>query len=559
LANIESGDRNIVSRVDKDSQGKTLAQGGNADEISQGNFQIQTATWRDFAKQAGVDTDQFPTAMSAPRDVQARVASVIPLSRFGPRTQTMLRQQFGPLDAGQTIGALGAALAPKAPPGQATAPTMAPVTIPPAPGAGAGARPALPPPEAPIAPGAGGAQTAGPGAPTGTVIPPSPPGSAADVEAIKAGMIGAGANPTTLAPGGGSAPAALPGAVVTAQAAQPSSPQFQMRPLTPTEQAQTSYTLDPQTQRNINALKAGAYNTKLMKEALDAENTAVTARREKADAARLAIESAERKSWETQARPATDADLAAQSIPREHNVTYQIDNTGKITTGAVPLDPRLVNYALKEQERYQKDYAEPGDKVAPLHGILDQMEALDRKIKTDPGGGQGGLGSETARKLRTFLTARGYGDQGFTDTTANQEAYNTLHNQLVLRLKGLSGTSLGNMSNTDLAFLDASGPGLNLTPEGRMRTTAALRQILTYQKNLYDAATDAIHDPKGDFTLRYLNEKISKVPPAIPTFPGFNVPKEIGQAWMEHNKPKRGTAYYGSDGQLRVWGVDPLQ
>jgi hypothetical protein len=68
---------------------------------------------------------------------------------------------------------------------------------------------------------AGTAQTAGPGAPTGTAIPPSPPGSAADVADIKAGMVAAGADPTTLAPGPGSSPAAQPGAVVTAQAGPP--------------------------------------------------------------------------------------------------------------------------------------------------------------------------------------------------------------------------------------------------------------------------------------------------------------------------------------------------
>jgi hypothetical protein len=106
LADIESGDKNIVSGVDKDSKGLTLAQGGNPSEISQGHFQIQTATWRDFAKQAGVDVNQYPTAMSAPREVQAQVASVIPLSRFGPRTQTLLRSRFGPLDTNQTVGAL---------------------------------------------------------------------------------------------------------------------------------------------------------------------------------------------------------------------------------------------------------------------------------------------------------------------------------------------------------------------------------------------------------------------------------------------------------------------
>ena len=46
--------------------------------------------------------------MSAPRDVQARVASVIPFKRFGPRTQTMMRQQFGNLDRNATVGELAA-------------------------------------------------------------------------------------------------------------------------------------------------------------------------------------------------------------------------------------------------------------------------------------------------------------------------------------------------------------------------------------------------------------------------------------------------------------------
>ena len=106
LASIESGDQNIVSGTDKDSKGLTLAQGGNPAEISQGHFQINTPTWHDFAGQAGVDVNQYPNAMSAPRDVQARVASVIPFSRFGPRTQTLMRSRFGPLDSSQTVGTL---------------------------------------------------------------------------------------------------------------------------------------------------------------------------------------------------------------------------------------------------------------------------------------------------------------------------------------------------------------------------------------------------------------------------------------------------------------------
>jgi hypothetical protein len=46
--------------------------------------------------------------MSAPRDVQQQVASLIPLSRFGGRTQKLLAQQYGPLDKTATLGALDA-------------------------------------------------------------------------------------------------------------------------------------------------------------------------------------------------------------------------------------------------------------------------------------------------------------------------------------------------------------------------------------------------------------------------------------------------------------------
>ena len=151
LAQIESGDKNIVSGVDTDSQGRTAAQGGNASEISQGHFQIQTATWRDFAKQAGVDVSQYPNAMSAPREIQAQVASVIPFSRFGPRTQKLMRQQFGDFDSNRTVGelaGLGPRVAPAAPGARAATPPVvaAPVAPPPILNPNAGPRIGLAPP-----------------------------------------------------------------------------------------------------------------------------------------------------------------------------------------------------------------------------------------------------------------------------------------------------------------------------------------------------------------------------------------------------------------------------
>jgi len=44
---------------------------------AQGYYQITNPTWRDHAQSAGVDLSQYPTAMSAPRDVQRAVADKI--------------------------------------------------------------------------------------------------------------------------------------------------------------------------------------------------------------------------------------------------------------------------------------------------------------------------------------------------------------------------------------------------------------------------------------------------------------------------------------------------
>lgn len=100
LANIESGDRNIPSEVDGDPAGPGTR--------SQGHFQITTPTWQEFAGKAGVDVSTYPNAMSAPREIQQQVAAVIPFKRFGPRTQRLMTEKYGPLDRNATIGDLAA-------------------------------------------------------------------------------------------------------------------------------------------------------------------------------------------------------------------------------------------------------------------------------------------------------------------------------------------------------------------------------------------------------------------------------------------------------------------
>jgi hypothetical protein len=53
-----------------------------------------------------VDLNLYPNAMRAPREIQEQEASVIPLARFGPRTQRMIQAQFGRLDKRMTLGDL---------------------------------------------------------------------------------------------------------------------------------------------------------------------------------------------------------------------------------------------------------------------------------------------------------------------------------------------------------------------------------------------------------------------------------------------------------------------
>jgi hypothetical protein len=104
LLNLESGGRNVVSRTDKDDAGRTLAQGGNQDQISQGYFQIRPSTWRTYAKQAGVDPNILPR--NADYATQWKVASVIPFAQWGDRTRNALG--LGGIDRRTTLGQVAA-------------------------------------------------------------------------------------------------------------------------------------------------------------------------------------------------------------------------------------------------------------------------------------------------------------------------------------------------------------------------------------------------------------------------------------------------------------------
>ena len=104
LFSVESGGRNVTQGNIGDINNKT-------GDLAQGFFQITTGTWNDYAPLAGVDTRLYPTALQAPYPVQARVASVIPLERWGPNTINAIKTYYPEvntkLSLGQNVAATG--------------------------------------------------------------------------------------------------------------------------------------------------------------------------------------------------------------------------------------------------------------------------------------------------------------------------------------------------------------------------------------------------------------------------------------------------------------------
>lgn len=101
VARLESDNRNIPQRIHDVNTDRGTPAGGF--------FQIIDPTWRAYAAKAGVDLSKFPSAMSAPRDVQAQVASAIPFDQWGPRTVAGVRAAYPGLNIHQPLGAIQAA------------------------------------------------------------------------------------------------------------------------------------------------------------------------------------------------------------------------------------------------------------------------------------------------------------------------------------------------------------------------------------------------------------------------------------------------------------------
>jgi soluble lytic murein transglycosylase-like protein len=405
--------------------------------------------------------------------------------------------------------------------GGAPPPAPGPATTPPA------GRATLPPPEAPLA---GTAQTAGPGGPTGTVVPPSPAGSEAHVQDIISGMVGAGANPTTLAPGPGSSPAAQPGAVVTAQAGgQPPTPEFQMRPLTPTEQAATSYSLDPQVERALQLRINGATNPKDLSEAIDARKTALIEQRKTADAARLKIEETTRKDWRDE-RSKVDDEARKQANAKEL----------ELIKSGLTVDQQGALVALEGWKEQMKKSAESASAMLPVSEQLRQLPSLMRDLP--PGGALSTILGEFPQ-FTSLLEQAGVIKPGTTDAVT---VFTGLTNHLSTQLR-VSGA--GGMSDKDLNSFKTVMPRLLQSSDGRAKAVAFLQNIAdrivegnSFTQDYFSRIDPRTGKPAHNLTglPAAINAPRSKggLGPVMPAAPRFSQDERgaaEAEAWLQEN------------------------
>jgi hypothetical protein len=482
LASIESGDTNIVSRVDKDSKGLTLAQGGNPAEISQGHFQINPGTWRDFAKAAGVDTTQYPTPMSAPREVQAQVASVIPLARFGPRTQEMLRQKFGDLDTSRTIGALNGARAPAAPGQQPGAAPLPPAVKVAGPGAGNLPTPLIPP-----------------------ASPPQPPGQPI-------------AGPPSVEPetglpvaGGGPPGAATPSPSLAAPpAAAPDMPEFQYTPRPIPAALLPSGGLSPAEQVTFNQARAAYENAihipgitpqqrqaaeTVLQKTLDSQLTVQAGHAKELSDAIVKFGEADYKQQDATFQEKLKAAIAQQAATVEDQ--RKQEDARRTQANAIILEQERGKQArdteaAKIEGNYVVGQRNEFDKArGDIRGNLDNFQML--RAFSDAAGKSTALENMEygGKSGRDILVQAGMGTQAQREKWGTQQAFQGLINKTIMGLRG--GFSMGALSDRDMDFLKNLAPNQMQDPQTRSDIISYLEQA-EFRKRDYMNKVEDLYD-----------------------------------------------------------------
>lgn len=100
---------NVVSKPESGGNPTIVNPTSTSSGNAAGLYQITSGTWADFAPRAGVSLVQYPTAPSAPTNVQTQVANTIPLNRWAKSTVDAVRQAYPGLNTdGLTLGEVAA-------------------------------------------------------------------------------------------------------------------------------------------------------------------------------------------------------------------------------------------------------------------------------------------------------------------------------------------------------------------------------------------------------------------------------------------------------------------
>ena len=454
---------------------------------------------------------------------------------YSPTTQKALGRDAPDWAAGQTPTVIGqhnfyklpyapqapapgqtAAASPASAPGLATPtptrqPASPPGSIPPPPGAGA--RPTLPQPEAPLTPGAGGAQVAGPGGPTSGVIPPSPPGSAADVADIRAGMVGAGADPTTLAPGPGSmppgprvmvagsgapetppAPPTTPPALlpdlkvgeVTTQHPGPFATYLAKEYVPPPATENYNPNLTPQEQaafdlqrKQISTLPF-ADQPKAYADLTAALRAATEAKAQRAAQAVTAYDTAQRGAIQTRYDNAvTNYNTVAGELQKQENNRQSAERAAQIDAQKSELTSRI---SMRDGLiKKMNDQAESSaDAVSQLQTFRELSNAA-------------GAPSLLPQGARDWLVARGIATPEQAQQWSAQAGLNAANNHMIGVMR--NGTGFSRTTNMDLQFLTHSMPGnADESPDYRNAKAAFLIAAFSHQQKYANLVSTYVSD-----------------------------------------------------------------
>jgi hypothetical protein len=543
-----------------------------------GAYQIVNSTWAEGMKLAGLDPSKYATAASAPPAVQDQVAQAL-YGKYGtkPWDSSQFKQNWVQgADGKYTLQPTGGG---KAPPTQAAG--MPPAATPPAPAAKSTGAPAAPPGTIQGAPDTGGTLVGGPGALPGKITPPGPavPG---DVKAIIGGMTGAGASPTTLAPGTATAgPIAPPvSTVVASNAPTPQQPtqadqppaiggqtweQFltQHMPQPTPEEVQTWHQgPDPATVNEAAAAKATAAQELAgaranfgvgSKEANDA-NT----RYQEASKSLATLQQQYSKqnvdtyqNWmdkqKTLLAPLfkNQQDIAAQTALKAQEGQQAID-LAKVQAGQTwhqKLEEQSAQYA---QDNVLKPMTEQGLKAHQLNLSLAQLPPLLQNLP--PSGGALGAVLTANPDLRWLTTAAGITDPKQADALG-------LVNGLVANITAqMKPVGLGAQREYEWNAFKGELPSMLSTRDGQLKAVAILMNMnqriqdeASWMNNYFNrkvpdelattpGATRSAHnlDPsEGALSAQQLMDK--QLGPIIPQYTG--PPSAAGQAQWEQTLP----------------------